>query len=340
VSPPPAAAKARPSADPDEAPTSFYDGPDDADPPTQVDAALVSVASSPWVAVGLRLGPGLLDSYRPVATVAAGDAIEAFTAEHAVLGRRVLVKVVTGARDDAELARAFLAESTLLWRLDHPSFPAVLEYGRDLAGTPYAVTELAAGESLADRLAAGPIPAAAALDIASQIASALTVAHARGIVHGALTAACVYLVPDSALPCGERVKIADFAAGASDGGAAAEQGADLADLAALLDAMVVADEAACPGTVASSLAALRARLSTGATDALSTMAEAKAALRQLELEDRLARPAPTWDEVRAEILPREELSRPRGMMDNPTLLHSAVVVVASLGLAALIGAIF
>src|SRR5262249_23994428 len=64
--------------------------------------------------------------------------------------------------------------------------------------------ELVPGETLAERLAKGPLPVEEALEIARQIAEALEAAHERGIVHRDLKPANVKLTPDG------KVKVLDF----------------------------------------------------------------------------------------------------------------------------------
>ena len=60
------------------------------------------------------------------------------------------------------------------------------------------------GETLAERIALGPIPVEEARDIANQIADALEEAHERGIVHRDLKPANIKLTPDG------KVKVLDF----------------------------------------------------------------------------------------------------------------------------------
>ena len=64
--------------------------------------------------------------------------------------------------------------------------------------------ELVEGPTLADRIAAGPIPLDDALPIANQIAEALEAAHEQGIVHRDLKPANVKVRPDGT------VKVLDF----------------------------------------------------------------------------------------------------------------------------------
>jgi serine/threonine-protein kinase len=71
-------------------------------------------------------------------------------------------------------------------------------------GTRALVMELVEGETLADRIARGPIPLDEALPIAKQIAEALEAAHEQGIIHRDLKPANIKLRPDGT------VKVLDF----------------------------------------------------------------------------------------------------------------------------------
>ena len=64
--------------------------------------------------------------------------------------------------------------------------------------------ELVEGETLADRIARGPIAVADAIDIARQIADALEAAHEKGIVHRNLKPANIKITPAGT------VKVLDF----------------------------------------------------------------------------------------------------------------------------------
>jgi serine/threonine protein kinase len=74
----------------------------------------------------------------------------------------------------------------------------------ELDGRPFIVTEFIEGETLRTHLAGGPIGVADAVGIATQIASALAAAHARGIIHRDIKPENVMLRPDG------YVKVLDF----------------------------------------------------------------------------------------------------------------------------------
>jgi len=148
---------------------------------------------------GARLGP-----YEIVAGIGTGGMGEVYRAADTVLGRQVAIKVLPArvATDPERLAR-FEREAKTLAALNHPHIAQI--YGFERSGaTPALVMELVEGETLADRIARGPLPADDALAIARQIAEALEAAHAQGIVHRDLKPANIKITP------GGDVKVLDF----------------------------------------------------------------------------------------------------------------------------------
>src|SRR5258705_7745708 len=129
---------------------------------------------------------------------------EVYRARDTKLNRDVALKVIpdTFALDPDRVAR-FTREAQVLASLNHPHIAAI--YGFEDSGKTHAlVLELVEGETLADRIARGPIPLDEALPIARQIAEALEAAHERGIVHRDLKPANVKITPDGT------VKVLDF----------------------------------------------------------------------------------------------------------------------------------
>ena len=141
-----------------------------------------------------------------------------FAAHDESLDREVAMKILNAehkASDD--VMRRFLQEARLAARIAHPGITTVFECaqvtntGTAADGIAYIAMELLDGESLAHRLhRGGRMPPASAMEIARQIASALEAAHAQGIVHRDLKPDNIFLVRDSAVVNGERVKILDF----------------------------------------------------------------------------------------------------------------------------------
>ena len=151
------------------------------------------------LAGGSRLG-----SYEILAGIGAGGMGEVYRARDSKLGRDVALKVLPEAfARDAERLSRFQREAKVLASLNHPNIAAI--YGLEDSGATHAlVMELVEGPTLADRIAAGPIPVDEALRIARQIADALEYAHERAIVHRDLKPANIKVTND------DSVKILDF----------------------------------------------------------------------------------------------------------------------------------
>jgi serine/threonine-protein kinase len=128
--------------------------------------------------------PGrIVGNIRLVSRLGEGGMAQVWLGQDMKLDRPVAVKVVQEARrfDDHSRAR-FLREARLLSRLDHPNICRILEFVED-GGADFIVLERLEGDTLAQRLDEGPMDTSAALDVAIQIATALTAAHAMSIVH-------------------------------------------------------------------------------------------------------------------------------------------------------------
>jgi Tol biopolymer transport system component len=149
--------------------------------------------------VGRRLGV-----YHIQALVGSGGMGEVYRAHDSRLGRDVALKVLPAAfiADSDRLAR-FEREARVLAALNHPHVGAI--YGLEEGdGIRALVLELLDGDTLAERIASGPVAVDQALGIAEQIAQALDAAHEKGIVHRDLKPANVKITPDGV------VKVLDF----------------------------------------------------------------------------------------------------------------------------------
>ena len=151
------------------------------------------------LSAGTRIGP-----YEVVSTLGSGGMGEVYRARDPRLARDVAIKALPErlAADEERVAR-FRREANVLASLNHPQIAAI--YGLEEVGAAqFLVLELVEGETLAQRLASGPLVLRDALVIAGQIASALEAAHEKGIVHRDLKPANVGLTSDA------RVKVLDF----------------------------------------------------------------------------------------------------------------------------------
>jgi serine/threonine-protein kinase len=108
------------------------------------------------------------------------------------LKREVAIKTLPEefSQDVDRLAR-FQREAEVLASLNHPNIAGIYEVAE---AKRYLVLELVEGETLADRLARGPIDLNEALSIAGHICDALGAAHERGVVHRDLKPANVNMV--------------------------------------------------------------------------------------------------------------------------------------------------
>mgnify|MGYP001103938615 CR=1 FL=1 len=127
------------------------------------------------LAAGSRLGP-----YELVAPIGAGGMEEVYRARDSHLGRDVAVKVLPAknAADD-EMRERFEREARTISRLSHPAVCSIFDVGSH-EGVPYLGMELLEGQSLAERLAKGPIPVPQALRVARDVCQALEAAHRKG----------------------------------------------------------------------------------------------------------------------------------------------------------------
>src|SRR5512140_3342860 len=130
------------------------------------------------LSAGSRLGP-----YEILAPLGAGGMGEVYRARDTRLGRDVAVKVLPAHLTDRPEARArFEREARTAGALNHPNICTLHDGGRE-GDVDFLVMELIEGESLAARLARGPLPLAEALRIGAQIADALDRAHRAGVIH-------------------------------------------------------------------------------------------------------------------------------------------------------------
>lgn len=124
-----------------------------------------------------------LGAYRISAAIGAGGMGDVYRAHDTRLGRAVALKVLPAMWTADEERRArFEREARVVASLNHPNICTIHDVGRD-QGIDYLVMEMIEGESLAVRLARGPLPPTQALARAIEIGDALDKAHRQGIVH-------------------------------------------------------------------------------------------------------------------------------------------------------------
>jgi serine/threonine protein kinase/Tol biopolymer transport system component len=150
--------------------------------------------------------------YEVLGLIGRGGMGEVYRARDPRLGRDVALKTLPlDFEDDPERAARFEREARVLAALNHPNVATIHGIAEEGA-TRALVLEFVEGETLADVLARGPVPAARAIDWIRQAAQAVRAAHARGIVHRDLKPANIKV--DEA----GHLKVLDFGLAKSAGG--------------------------------------------------------------------------------------------------------------------------
>jgi len=130
---------------------------------------------------------------------------EVYRARDTTLDRDVALKLLPAefSTDPDRLAR-FEREAKTLASLNHPNIAQIYGLESGAAGVRAIVMEFVEGEDLAERLRRGALPIDEALNAVRQVADALDVAHAAGVIHRDLKPGNVKIRPDGV------VKVLDF----------------------------------------------------------------------------------------------------------------------------------
>ena len=152
--------------------------------------------------------PPQVGRYRIARPVGAGAFATVWLAYDDELHSPVAVKVLADNWcQRADIRGRFRQEARFMRQVDSDHLVRVLDIGELPDGRPYLVMTYAAGGTLADRLAGGPMPVRAALRIAADIARAVAVLHDSGVLHRDLKPSNVLFDPT---PAGDRVLVADL----------------------------------------------------------------------------------------------------------------------------------
>ncbi len=139
---------------------------------------------------GTKLGP-----YEIVAPIGAGGMGEVYRALDTRLDRTVAIKVLPAhLAGNTELRQRLEREARAVSSLSHPHICVLHDVGHQ-DGIDFLVMEYLEGETLAGRIARGPLPLEQLFTIATQIADALDKAHRQGVVHRDLKPGNVMLTP-------------------------------------------------------------------------------------------------------------------------------------------------
>ena len=152
----------------------------------------------------MSLAPGTrLGAYEILSPLGAGGMGEVYRARDPRLDRDVAIKLLSARfAADPDLKLRFDREAKASAALSHPHICPIFDVGAD-AGLHFIVMEYLDGESLAERLARGPLPLQLSVEYGVQIADALAEAHRHGVIHRDLKPSNVMLVRSG-------VKLVDF----------------------------------------------------------------------------------------------------------------------------------
>ncbi|MCA1850381.1 MAG: serine/threonine-protein kinase, partial [Acidobacteria bacterium] len=157
-----------------------------------------------------------LGRYEIRSQIGAGGMGEVYLARDTKLDRKVALKILPSEfAAHPDRMRRFVQEAKAASALNHPNILTIYERDETDAD-PFIATELIEGETLRERLRREPITLSEALDVATQVASALAAAHQAGIIHRDIK-------PENVMVRGDGlVKVLDFGLAKLTAGAASD----------------------------------------------------------------------------------------------------------------------
>lgn len=145
-----------------------------------------------------------LGHYRIVENIGVGGMGEVYRARDEHLERDVAIKVLpTGTLADETARKRFRKEALTLSKLNHPHIATIHDFDTQDC-TDFLVMEYVAGETLKDKLQAGPVTEKEISRLGAQVSEALQEAHEHGIIHRDLKPGNIALTPKG------HAKVLDF----------------------------------------------------------------------------------------------------------------------------------
>jgi serine/threonine-protein kinase len=146
-----------------------------------------------------------IHQYRIVEHIGSGGMGVVYRAHDELLDRPVALKFIAPTFDWSERSKEqLLREARAGGALDHPNVCTIHEIGEDEDGHLFIVMPAYEGETLQQRIERGRLDDDEAIEVARAVAQALAVAHERGIVHGDVKPANIFLAANGG------VKLLDF----------------------------------------------------------------------------------------------------------------------------------
>jgi len=143
------------------------------------------------LSAGQRIG-----QYKILSLLGRGGMGEVYLANDSKLGRRVALKLLPSRfTQDQDRVRRFEQEARAASALNHPNILTIFDI-EEIEGTHFIATEYIEGRTLRQRMADGRMELREALDVATQVASALSAAHQAGIAHRDIKPENIMLRPD------------------------------------------------------------------------------------------------------------------------------------------------
>ena len=122
-----------------------------------------------------------------------------------LIARIVAIKLFPTELGSGEARHRFVQEARVVGQISHPAIIALHDMGIDEASqTPYLVMEFIQGQPLEKLLEKGSIPFTRACAWVAEVATALGVAHRKGVIHGDVKPANILITED------DRIKLTDF----------------------------------------------------------------------------------------------------------------------------------
>jgi serine/threonine protein kinase/tetratricopeptide (TPR) repeat protein len=141
--------------------------------------------------------PDSIGPYRVLSQVGEGSMGVVLKAQDQRLNRTVALKLIRSRADDPSKRQRFWQEARAAAQVAHPNACRLYDITEE-ADDLVLVMEFVEGESLAQRLEQGPLPARQAAQIALELLSALQAFHKLGIIHRDLKPANILLSPHGA----------------------------------------------------------------------------------------------------------------------------------------------